>query len=69
MDFWRRYFLAVAVVALVLGGLGVLGRVVRGGRILPGARRLELLESIALGSQSTLHLVRCYRYRSAPIRT
>jgi flagellar biogenesis protein FliO len=57
-DFWLRYLLALAVVALMLGGLGSLGRFLRRGHVAKAGRRMEIVESLILSPQATLHLVK-----------
>jgi flagellar biogenesis protein FliO len=57
VEFWLRYALALGVVALMLAACAVAGRMLRGAPQ-RASRRLTLLETLALGPQSALHLVR-----------
>ncbi len=58
MEFWERYLVALLVVALMLGGFSVLGRSLQRLGRPKGGRRIEVLESVMLAPQASLHLVR-----------
>lgn len=58
--FWFNYFLALAVVALLLGGLYMIVRGVARGRVMAsaGRRMVTVLESTALAQHSAVHVVK-----------
>ncbi|HUA07844.1 MAG TPA: flagellar biosynthetic protein FliO [Candidatus Acidoferrales bacterium] len=57
---WPSYFLALLVVALLLGGLYIVVRGLARGRILTSANRriVTVLESTALSQHSALHVIK-----------
>ncbi len=59
-NFWVNYILALAVVALMLGGLYALVRGLARGRVLSSADRrlVTVLESTALGQHTAVHVVK-----------
>ena len=60
--YWTMYFERLAIVALVLIGLYVLGRKLRELRIFTSAsRRLCVIESVALSPHAALHIVQADR--------
>ncbi len=58
MGFWPHYLVALATVAVMLGALGIVGRLVQRARAPSGPRRIHVVESVVLAPQSVLHLVR-----------
>ncbi len=59
MEFGVRYAFALAVVTAVLAALSLAGRVLaRHLQKTKGARRIQIVESVALAPHAALHLVR-----------
>ncbi len=59
-SFWINYFLALAVVALLLGGLWMIVRGLARGRLVAsaGRRMVTVLESTALAQHVAVHVVK-----------
>ena len=58
--FWLNYFLALAIVGLLLGGLYMIVRGLSRGRVIAsaGRRMVTVLESTALAQHSAVHVVK-----------
>ncbi|HKE36495.1 MAG TPA: flagellar biosynthetic protein FliO [Candidatus Baltobacteraceae bacterium] len=58
--FWLNYFLALTIVALMLGGLYIIVRGLARGRVFASANRrmVTVLESTALSQHSSVHVVK-----------
>ena len=59
-SFWVNYFLALTIVALMLGGLYIIVRGLARGRIFASAdrRMVTVLESTALSQHASVHVVK-----------
>jgi flagellar biogenesis protein FliO len=58
--FWLNYFLALTIVALMLGGLYIIVRSLARGRVfaLANRRMVTVLESTALSQHASVHVVK-----------
>ncbi|MGB8518765.1 MAG: flagellar biosynthetic protein FliO [Candidatus Tumulicola sp.] len=63
MSFWTNYAFALAIVGLVLAGLAVAGRVLKGAgsRSRSGGGHIAIVESVMLSPRASLHVVKAGR--------
>jgi flagellar biosynthetic protein FliO len=59
--FWANYFERLAIVALVLAALYIIGRTLRTSRFFARSRDLSVVESRMLSPHAALHIVRVGR--------